>query len=132
MWAFLLVAVVFILGKYTYDKTQQISHVIDEGGIYNKYYDLLQAIFTEYQAAKRTSPVRQLDSLTYRFEEPHGITHFTVTQLYGNVQIVWKYENQFVKRNLEWCFPEYENQLEIFSKVRGDIGTNLIDIFNSF
>lgn len=125
MWAFLLVAVVFILGKFFFDRGQQRVQVIQEGGMSQKYITLITAIFTEYETSERTLESKAADLLVYRFTDSESVTRFTIMQCYGNVQIIWEYKNAHLPmQKLEWYFPEHSSQSEIFAQIKNDISKN--------
>jgi len=120
MLAFIAVVIVFVIGKFLYDKSQQSIEVGKQGGMANKYAALIGHLLGGHQnvrIVKETS-----DSITVGSASAGGQTIFNLVQTFGNLTIEWKMESpMFGKHRLEWTFPEYGDQEKMIERLANDL-----------
>ena len=122
MWvAIILAIVIFVIGKFLIAKNKQSSKVTMEGGMRNKYRELIEIIKSgdhRTQIFQETS-----DSITLGLSNSGGTTLFILTQTFGNLTVQWKVDSPvFGKHNMEWDFPEYGDQNQIADRIMNDLG----------
>ena len=121
MWTFIILVVVFIIGKFLYDANQQSSKVKKEGGMKVKYWELIEALMS---GDSRTKVFQETsNSITFGLSNAGGRTIYILTQTFGKVTIQWKVDSPvFGKHSLEWDFPEYGDQQKMVEQVINDAG----------
>lgn len=120
MWITITLVIVFIIGKFLFDKNKQASKITMEGGMRNKYHDLigfLKAGDSRTKIFQETS-----DSITLGLSNTGGTTLFILTQTFGYVTVQWKIDNPIVgKHKMEWDFPEYSDQKKMTERIANDL-----------
>ncbi|HNW96808.1 MAG TPA: hypothetical protein PKK00_00190 [Bacteroidales bacterium] len=122
MWILIIILiVVFIIGKFFYDKNKQASKITMEGGMRHKYRELIELLMS---GDSRTKIYQETsDSITLGISNIGGKTFFTLTQTFGNITIQWKVDSPvFGKHKMEWTFHEYENPIKIAEIISNDSG----------
>lgn len=121
MWiALIIIALVFIIGKFLIDKNNQASKVTMEGGMRNKYRVLIEYLMS---GDSRTRILNErYDSITVGLANMGGTTLFILTQTFGNVTVQWKIDSPvFGKHKMEWDFPEYGDQEKMMEIIANDL-----------
>lgn len=119
MWFVIIVIVLFIIGKFLYDRETQASKIQKEGGMRNKYKSLLEFLM----ASDGTKIFEEkVDSITVGVSGSSGAVLFTLTQTFGNVNVQWKIVNNpiFGNHKLEWSFQEYGDQNQMIDRIMND------------
>lgn len=120
MFALIAVVIVFVIGKFLYDKSQQSTEVSKQGGMANKYRELIGYLLGGHQntrVIKETS-----DTITVGSVSAGGQTIFNLVQTFGNLTVEWKMESPlFGKHRLEWTFPEYSDQEKMMERLANDL-----------
>ena len=130
MLTILIVIVVFIIGKFLYDKYQIDQKVGKEGGMLNKYRDIIGLILKLDDKSKIERTLK--DSVDISIVSIGGITFFNILQTFKNVEITWKFENEiFGKHKLKWEFPEYMDQHKMFEVMGNELGKYQNNVFES-
>jgi len=130
MWIFLIVIViVFIIGKFIYDKNQQSAKVTMEGGMRNKYRQLIGFITSGDPKTKIFQETS--DSISLGVSSISGSTLFILTQTFGKVTVQWKVESSvFGKHKMEWDFDEYLDQEKMIEKIVNDTSKYQSNLMN--
>jgi hypothetical protein len=121
MLIFIGLVIVFFIGKFFYDQNEQSVKIGKEGGMMNKYNVLVTALLQGHQNTK----VYKADnnSVQLGVVSHGGSTMYIITQTFGNVTVQWKNDSPiFGKHDLEWDFPEYQNQEEMLARIINDVG----------
>jgi hypothetical protein len=120
MWVLIIVLILaFIIGKFLFDRNQQSARVTMEGGMRNKYRELLKYIMSVDPKTRIFH--ESADSITLGVSSMSGSTIFILTQTFGTVTIQWRVEsNVFGKHKLEWSFDEYLDQEKMIEKISND------------
>lgn len=121
MWFIVvLLVLVFIIGKFIYDKNQQASKIAREGGMRNKYQVLIKHLISGDSRSKVYQETSE--SITVGLSNVGGATLFILTQTFSKLTVQWKVNSPvFGKHKMEWDFPEYADQDQIFNKILNDI-----------
>jgi len=121
VYLILLAIVIFIVAKFAVAKNKQASKVTMEGGMRNKYRELIGILMSgdpRTRIFKETS-----DSISLGLSNSGGTTLFILTQTFGNVTVQWKVDNPvFGKHKMEWDFPEYGDQEMMAERIMNDLG----------
>ena len=121
MKIFIILLVVFIIGKFIYNRNQQAAKVTMEGGMRNKYRTLIE-IFMAGDSRKRIFH-ETAHSISFGLSSIGGTTVFTLTQTFGSVNVQWKLDSPvFGKHKMEWDFPEYGDQEKMAERIANDTG----------
>lgn len=121
MWIVILIIVASIIGKFLYDRNQQASKINKEGGMRNKYRELIEFLMRGHSSSRFLH--EDSDSITLGVSNSGGTTLFILTQTFGQVTIQWKVDSPvFGKHMLEWDFPEYGSQEMMAETMSNDIG----------
>lgn len=122
MWiTIILVLAVFIIGKFLYDRNQQASKITMEGGMKNKYRDLIGLLMSGDSRSKIFEETS--DSISFGISNMGGTTLFMLLQTFGKVTIQWKVDSPvFGKHKMEWEFPEYLDPEKMAERISNDTG----------
>lgn len=121
MWFIVILLVfVFTIGKFIYDKNQQASKIAREGGMTSKYQVLIKHLMSGDSRSKVYQETSE--SITVGLSNVGGTTLFILTQTFSKLTVQWKVNSPvFGKHKMEWDFPEYADQDQIFNKILNDI-----------
>ncbi|MDC9721877.1 MAG: hypothetical protein PSN34_03775 [Urechidicola sp.] len=121
MWTVIIVIVVFIIGKFLYDRNKQASKITMEGGMRNKYRELIEFLMSGDSRSKIYQETS--DSITLGISNMGGTTLFILTQTVGKVTVQWKVDSPvFGKHKMEWDFAEYGDQGQMAERIANDTG----------
>lgn len=121
MWTVIIIVVVFIIGKFLYDRNKQASKITMEGGMRNKYRDLIEFLMSGDSRSKIFQETS--DSITLGISNAGGTTLFILTQTFGKVTVQWKVDSPvFGKHKMEWDFQEYGDQEQMAERIANDTG----------
>lgn len=115
----LLILVGIVIVKFLIDRSTQSSKIVMEGGMKNKYHDLVQFLMK----APRTKIFNETsDSITFGLSNMGGTTLFILTQTFGNVTVQWKVDSPvFGKHKMEWDFKENADQKNMAETIENDL-----------
>jgi hypothetical protein len=121
MWtAIILDIVVIIVGKFLYDINRQSAQITEEGGMINKYRDLIE--FLKDRDPNSRIFQETSDSVTIGASDKNGTLFFMLIQTFGNVTVIWKtHSSTFGKYKMKWEFPENENQNKMAERITYDL-----------
>lgn len=120
MWVLIAIVVGFFFIKFFLDLNRQSSKVAKEGGMMNKYRELISLIFSEDERLelKRISG----SSVLLVLSTIGGTTIFNLTQTFGKLTVQWKMMSPiYGEHKLEWDFDEYVDQSMMFAKMKRDM-----------
>lgn len=131
MWIVIIVIVVFIIGKFLLDKNEQAGKITMQGGMKNKYKELIEYLMS---GDMRTRIFEETsDSLTLGLSNAGGSTLFVLIQSFGKVTVQWKLNSPiYGKHKLEWSFDEFKDQEEMADVIFNNIAKydkNLMETF---
>jgi hypothetical protein len=128
MTTFIIIVVAFVIGKFIYDKSQTNIKIGKEGGMRQKYKELIANLLTSDKNAKIIKESN--DTIIIGVASTGGITNFSLIQTFSELTIQWRMESPiYGKHNLEWSFPEYGDQNKMLERINSDLGkyqTNVI------
>lgn len=131
MWILivLLIIVGIIIIKFLIDRGSQSSIIKQQGGMKNKYRELIQALMMD----PRTKIFNESpDSISLGLSNMGGTTLFILTQTFGFVTVQWKVDSPvFGKHKMEWDFPENQDQRKMVEKIENDLGDYQRRIFRT-
>lgn len=113
MLTFLIVLIVFIVGKFFFDSLKQSKEMKLQGGIRNKYTKLIQIIL---DSDERIRIIQETNTfVNIGISGPAGAQSFLLYQTFGKltVQIVIKNNPLLGNMKIERSFPEDMDQEEI-------------------
>ena len=118
--AIILAIVIFIIAKFLIDKNKQASKVTMQGGMKNKYREIIGHILS---IDSRSRIVQETsDSVRIALSSAGGTTIFDLTQTFGNLTIQWKINSPvFGKHKMEWDFPEFLDQDKMIERIENDL-----------
>lgn len=120
MWTIVILAVVAYIIKFSYDRGQQIEKINQEGGMLKKYEVIINRIL-EIDPKIKFFKVSS-DSLSLGVAGGGGLFMFVLTQTFGKLTINWVMKSPFFgDHNLNWSFPEYDNQKNMIERVFNDL-----------
>ena len=130
MWIAIILVIVFSVGKFLFDKNKQASKITMEGGMRNKYRDLIEFLKA---GDSRTKIFQETsDSITLGLSNTGGTTLFILTQTFGYVTVQWEINNPIVgKHKMEWDFPEYGDQKKMTERIANDLGKYQKNLMNA-
>jgi len=122
MWWIIIIAImVFILIMFINDTSQQSSKIKKEGGMRNKYRELISYIMSQDSRSRIFQETS--NSITLGLSNIGGTTLYILTQTFGKLTVQWKVDSPvFGKHSLEWDFPEYGDQEKMMYKIMDDLG----------
>ena len=131
MWIVITIALLLIiLFLFIKDTGGQAIQVNKEGGMRNKYSELINILLSEdprSQIFKETSI-----SITLGLSNSGGTSLYILTQTYGELNVQWKVESPvFGKHELEWEFPEYSNQSKMAQRIANDTAKYQQNVMNA-
>lgn len=125
-----IVAIVMIF-NFAKDSYEQSEKVTKEGGMRKKYAIIVDWVLASHSEAKifyETST-----SITAGVRGPSGTTTFDIVQTYGTVTIQYKVKNLLMgNHELEWTFPEYDNQRDMIRKIETDLEKYMNNVMSNF
>lgn len=132
MVKFLIVLVVLIVLKFTYDTFKQSSKIKTEGGIRLKYSTLVNHFLASDQRCRIIQETNTLVSVGV--SGAAGSQIYYITPAYGNVSIRMEIRNNPLLGNKtkEWSFPENMNQKEMIQIIESDIQKEMESFINQF
>lgn len=120
MWTFIIIVIVLIVGKFLYDRNQQSVQIGRQGGMSNKYRTLIAHLMGGHSNTKIFQETS--DSLSLGVSNAGGSTIFRLLQTFGKVTVSWEMSSPlFGKHKLEWSFPEFMDQNEMFERIGNDM-----------
>lgn len=130
MWIAIILVIVFIIGKFLFDKNSQASKINMEGGMRNKYRDLIEFLMAGDSRSKIFHETS--DSIKLGLSNTGGTTLFILTQTFGYVTVQWNIDNPiFGKHKMEWDFPEYSDQKKMTERIANDLGKYQKNLMNA-
>jgi hypothetical protein len=112
--------IVLLVIKLIYDKINQNIKIGKEGGMLNKYRQLVNLILDGHENSKVVRVSK--DAIVVECRSISGIIYFRIVQAFGKVAIQWNVENIVNgKHRLEWSFPEYLNQEKMMLQILIDV-----------
>jgi len=130
MWTVIILIAVFIIGKFLYDRNKQASKITMEGGMRNKYRDLIKFLMSGDPRSKIFQETS--DSITLGISNAGGTTLFVLTQTFGKVTVQWKVDGPvFGKHKMEWDFQEYGDQEKMAERIVNDTGKYQQNMMNT-
>lgn len=130
MGTFIILLVVFIIGKFLFDTLNQNTQIKKQGGMKTKYQKLISILMSESSNAKifEEKPY----SITFGISNMAGTTGFILTQTYGKVNIQWKVDNPvYGNHQLEWVFNEDSCQENMSLRIHEDTANYTQKILSS-
>lgn len=120
MWTLIIIVIVLIVIKFIYDKNKQSVQIGRQGGMANKYKILVGHLMGGHSNTKIFQETS--DSLSLGVSSAGGTTIFRLLQTFGKVTITWEMNSPlFGKHKLEWNFPEFMDQDEMFDRIGNDM-----------
>ncbi|MDQ0110526.1 hypothetical protein J2T02_005679 [Chitinophaga terrae (ex Kim and Jung 2007)] len=120
MWVVIIAIIVFVIGKFIYDKGQQSNRISKEGGMVHKYKTLVQLLMRGHPNSKIFQVTE--DSLLLGVSSIGGTTTYSLLQTFGKVTITWKVDSPvYGKHTLEWDFDEFMDQNKMVEKIMNDL-----------
>jgi hypothetical protein len=131
MWiGIVLFIIVFIIGKFFYERHKQATKIALEGGMRSKYRHLIELLLSGDSMSKIYQETS--DSITLGVSKMGGTTLFVLTQTFGNVTVQWKVDSPiFGKHKMEWNFPEYADQEKMVERIINDSGKFQENLLNA-
>lgn len=122
MWIALIIIVIgYVISKFALANNKQASKVTMEGGMRNKYRDLIEYLMSGDSRSRIFN--ESSTSITVGLANMGGTTLFILTQTFGNVTVQWKIDSPvFGKHKMEWDFPEYADQVKMVERITNDLG----------
>jgi len=129
MWIIIIAVLIFVIFKFLYDRNKQASKITKEGGMKNKYRELIEFLMRD----SRTKIFQETsDSITLGISSLGGTTLFILIQTFGHVTVQWKVDNPLLgKHKLEWRFDEYDDQEIMTEKIANDIQKYQDNVMNA-
>jgi hypothetical protein len=116
MLYFIITIIVIIIAKFLYDKAQLNEKLGKEGGMRQKYKELISFLLSideNFKLAQASKDSIQITNISLG-----GVTTFELLQTFSKVSITWRFENEiFGKHKLHWEFPEYMDQTKMFENI---------------
>jgi hypothetical protein len=120
MWYIIIAILVFVLGKFFYERYQQSQQVLKEGGMLHKYQKLVDLLLSGHSNTKIYQVTSE--SIVLGSGSAGGSTIFYLAQTWGKITIQWKVESPiFGNHKLEWSFHEYDDQGKMVEKISTDL-----------
>jgi hypothetical protein len=120
MWAAIIGIVLFIIGKFLFDKNNQASKIKSEGGMKNKYQHLISLILSDDERIEIIQETQ--DFITLGKSNNKENTLFILTQTFGLLTVQWEIDNKTIgKHRLEWDFEEYGDQEKMANEIDNSI-----------
>ena len=131
MWIIIviLVFIILILIRFMLARDAQSSQIIKQGGMKNKYHDLINALMAD----PRTKIFSESpDSITLGLSNMGGTTIFTLIQTFGSLTVQWKVDSPvFGKHKMDWSFQENHDQSAMIEKIESDLLNYQNKVFKS-
>ena len=121
MWLIILIIAILIVGNAIYAKQEQKVKIEKEGGMYQKYSELINTLLSGHSNTK----IERItgDSVTLEATSIGGSTTYILQQVGNRLAIKWIVNSPvFGKHHLDFMFHEYEDQSSILEKMANDIG----------
>ncbi|WP_417876412.1 hypothetical protein [Winogradskyella sediminis] len=120
MWVVVILLVVFMIGKFVYDKNKVNTYVARQGGITQKYKTLIE----HFKGGNPNVKILKIteDSVEVGVTSASGSTVFSIIHSFEKVIITWKV-NGLVMGNhgLKWEFHHLKDQNEIAEIVHKEL-----------
>ena len=128
MWTFIIVIVVFIIGKFLFDTAKQSSDIKDQGGIRQKYSILINHFLQGHERCRILQSSNTF--VAVGVQGPAGSQIYYLYPTYGNVTIRMEMKNNPLWGNMkmEWTFPENMDQNLMIEKINNDIENKFTSI----
>lgn len=117
MWTFIIIVVVFIVGKFLFDSFKQSEQIKSQGGIRKKYSLLVQMLL---EADPRAKIIQESNTfINIGISGPAGAQSFLLQQTFGKltVQIVVKNNPLLGNMKIERMFPEDMDQEQMMREL---------------
>ncbi len=117
MWTFIIIVVVFIVGKFLFDSFKQSEQIKSQGGIRKKYSLLVQMLL---EADPRAKIIQESNTfIIIGISGPAGAQSFLLQQTFGKltVQIVVKNNPLLGNMKIERMFPEDMDQEQMMREL---------------
>lgn len=117
MWTFIIVIVVFIIGKFVFDSINQSNKMKAQGGIRTKYAHLIQLLLDSDPRVRIIQATNTF--INVGISGPAGAQSFFLQQTFGKltVQIVIRNNPLLGNMTIERTFPEDMNQDEMMKEL---------------
>jgi hypothetical protein len=129
VWGIVLLILAFIIGKFIIDWNKQNSILLKEGGMRNKYSELIRYLYSDSNPKVFQS---DLDTYSFGWITPNADQRFFIMQTFDFVTIKWVFKgrilflNKTITLSNEWKFPQNENQKAMAEKIL----TEMTKIYN--
>ncbi len=122
MGYFILAIVVMVVIGFFVSKSKQASKITMEGGMKNKYSELIKNLLDLDPQSKITGETSDSISVIIVSQQGGGVTRFNIIQTFNKVTVQWKIDNPlFGKHNMEWDFQEYGDQTKMTDRIFNDM-----------
>lgn len=119
MITFIVIIIVYIIGKFLYDSAKQSNQMKAQGGVRTKYSELIELLKGDQgRIFQQTNTF-----VAVGVSGIAGSQIFYIQQTFGKVTIQMKVQNNplFGNVKMEWAFPESMNQEHMVIKIMNDI-----------
>lgn len=119
MLYFILGIVILVVIKFWNDKEKEVSKVNAQGGMMNKYRELI-SYFREIP----NSQIQQVSSSSVKvvIRDKFVVTTFTINHGFSDYTIFWNHQSYtFGNHQLHWTFPEYMDQLSAINAISREL-----------
>jgi hypothetical protein len=120
IWIIIIAVIVIIMSKFFYDRNQQATKIVKEGGMKKKYSKLIDYLLSGDSRAKiyYESP----SSITLGASSIGGTVLFILTQTFGKLTVQWKFDSPVLgNHKIEWDFPEYDDHEKMIERIANDL-----------
>lgn len=117
MWNFIIILIIFFVGKFIFDSIAQSKEIKSQGGIKTKYAQLIQMLLASDPKAKIIQESNNFVNIGV--SGPGGAQSFFLRQTFGEltVQIVIKNNPLLGNMTIERSFPENMSQEEMMNEL---------------
>lgn len=127
MW---IVAIIIIVLAFVFlpDKKQESQRVVDQGGFYIKYNELIQYFLSIPDIKVEKKEKMRIILLAKAYA---ASTRFTIAHGFEDVSIYWHHQSMaFGEHSLSWTFPESMPQQQMLSLMEKELGLYERNVLN--
>jgi hypothetical protein len=130
LWIIVIGILAFIIGKFFIDWNKQNEKLLSEGGLRNKYSELIKLLQSDSNPKIFQS---DLDTYSFGWITPNADQRFYIMQTFEFVTIKWVFKgrilflNKTITLSNEWKFSQNGNQEKMAEKILTDIS----EIYNN-
>jgi hypothetical protein len=130
MWTFIIILILFFVGRFIYDTAKQSEKISREGGIRRKYSVLINHLLE----GRPDCRILQEDNtfVAVGVCGAAGSTVYYIYPSYGNVSIKMEIKNNPLlgDMKMEWRFPESMSQERMIEKINSDLEQRFMSLTN--